>query len=176
MDAPESRARVPARMTIQVSDGLKGKLNHLAQEEHGGNLQALIRETLQARVDGRISDTDLIRDVLKDVKEIDRKTNCRHEELQSRILQLLDYGRQLEESAGVQHTDIAALSGYWLEVKRVLDNQAQLIARVAAQVESHKHILNTLAGHIERRNEALDQLLEWAGNETRGKLRSFLGL
>ena len=61
MDAPESRARVPARMTIQVSDGLKGKLNHLAQEEHGGNLQALIRETLQARVDRRISDRDLSR-------------------------------------------------------------------------------------------------------------------
>ena len=175
MDAPEGRAKFPARVSIQVSEDLKSKLDHLARKEYGGNLQVLIRETLQVRVD-RVSDTNLIRDVLQNVKEIDRKTNCRHEELQSRILQLLDYVRQLAESAGVQHTDIAAHSEKWLEVKRVLDNQAQLIARVAAQVESQNDTLTVLAGHIERQNEAMDQLLERVGNETRGKRRSFLGL
>ena len=175
MDAPEGQAKVPARVSIQVSEDLKRKLDHLDREEYGGNLQVLIRETPQVRVD-RVSDTNLIRDVLKDVREIDRKTNCRHEELLSRILQLLDYGRQLEESAGVQHTDITALSGNWLEVKRALDNQAQLIARVAARVERQNDTLTMLAGHIERRNEAMDQLLQRSGNETRGKSGSFLAL
>ena len=176
MDAPERRAKVPARMTIQVSDDLKSKLNHLAQEEYGGNLQALVRETLQTRVDGRVSDTDLMLGIQKDVKEIDGEINRCHEDLQGGILQLLDIARQLAESAGVQRMDIAALLGNWLEVKRVLDNQAQLIAKVAARVESQNDTLTMLAGHLKRQNEAVDQLLERAGNETRGKRRSFLGL
>ena len=117
MDAPERRARVPARITIQVSDDLKCKLNHLAQEEYGGNLQALVRETLQVRVDGRVSDTDLILCVQKDVKEIDREINRRHEDLQVRILQLLDIAWHLAESAGVHQADVAAHSENWLEVK-----------------------------------------------------------
>ena len=175
MDTPKRRARVPARMTIQVSDDLKGKLNHLAQEEYGGDLQALIRETLQVRVDGSVSDTDLVRGLQKDVKEIDKEINRRHEDLRGGILQLLDIATHLAESAGVHQADIAALSEYWLEVKRVLDNQAQLIAKVAAQVQSQNDTLTMLAGHIRRQNEVMEQHPESADKETRGKRKSFLG-
>ena len=176
MDAPEGRARVPARITIQVSDDLRSKLNQLAKEEHGGNLQALIRETLQERVDGRVSETELIHQVLTEVQEIGRGITRRHEDLQGRILRLLEYARQLAESAGVQHMDIAALSEIWLELKGGLDNHGELIGRLAARVECQNDALTGLTGHIERQSEAIEQIVELAGNEPRGKRRSFLGL
>ena len=176
MDAPEGRARVPARITIQVSDDLRSKLNQLAKEEHGGNLQALIRETLQERVDGRVSETELIHLVLTEVQEIGRGITRRHEDLQGRILQLLEYARQLTESAGVQHTDIAALSEKWSELGDGLADQAQVIGKLVARVESQNDTLAELTGHIERQSEAIEQIVELAGNEPRGKRRSFLGL
>ena len=176
MDAPEGRARVPSRITIQVSDRLKTQLIELAREQYGGNLQLLIRETLQERVDGRVSETELIHQALTGVQEMGRGISRHQQDLRDKILRLLEYTGQLTESADVQHMDIAALSGNWLELKGGLDNQGELIGRLAARVEHQNDTLTGLTGHIERQSEAIEQLVELAGNEPRGKRRSFLGL
>ena len=176
MDAPEGRARVPARITIQVSDRLKTQLIELARKQYGGNLQLLIRETLQERVDGRVSETELIHQALTGVQEMGIGITRHQQDLRDKILRLLEYTGQLTESAGVQHMDIAALSGNWLDLKGGLDNQGELIGRLAARVEHQNDALTGLTGHIERQSEAIEQLVEWAGSEASGKRRSFLGL
>ena len=51
MAMQKSRARVPARISVQVPQELKDRLRELARREYGGDLQGLLRETLQARVD-----------------------------------------------------------------------------------------------------------------------------
>ena len=51
MGMQTGQAKVPARISVQMSDELKSRLLELARREYGGDLQALLRETLHARVD-----------------------------------------------------------------------------------------------------------------------------
>ena len=148
----------------------------MARKQYGGNLQLLIRETLQERVDGRVSETELIHQALTGVQEMGVGITRHQQDLRDKVLRLLEYTGQLIESAGVQHMDIAALSENWLELKGVLDNQGELTGGVAARVEQQNDALTGLTGHIERQSEAIEQLVEWGGSEARGKRRSFLGL
>ena len=176
MDAQRGRAKVPARITLQVSDDLKSKLIQLAQEEYGGNLQMLIRETLQVRVDRSGSETGLINEVLKGVKEIDRGMTRHHQDSQGKIRQLLEYASQLTESVNFQHTDIAEISDNWQDLRIGLANQNQLIGKLAAGVEGQNDTLPRLTEHIYNQNEAINRLVERAENESREKRRSFLRL
>ena len=71
------RARYPARVTPQMSAELKARLLKVAEREHGGGLQALRRQCLQARVEGNRAGPDQLPEVL-----------------QAEVLQVLDRLRQ----------------------------------------------------------------------------------
>ena len=77
MDARKGRAKISVRITVQVSDDLKQTYSVGPGRVRGDNLQMLIRETLQAQVGGSRSETDLIDEVLKDVKQTGRGSSTR---------------------------------------------------------------------------------------------------
>ena len=134
----------------------------------------LIRETLQARVGGSRSETDLIDEVLKDVKQTGRGSSTRT--CRARFTNCWSTPGNSPRPSNVQHTDITAISENWPDLKNGLAHQTQLIAKPAARVEYQNDALTKLTEQVDHQNEAIDQLVpvELAANEPVKKRRPFL--
>ena len=151
--------KFPSRISVQMSDELKTQLNELARREYGGDLQALLRETLQARVDESGSQTDHMHEVLQALDQVGQDIIRQNQDLQVGVQQLLAHTRQLTAAAGVQHTDLEAIAENLPHLERGVANQNDAITKLTEEVASQ--------------NDAIAKLIERA-NERPGKLRSFL--
>ena len=65
MAQEKGRARYPERITFQMAEELKAQLLELAEREYGGDIQALGRQCLQARVDGSGAEKDQLAEILQ---------------------------------------------------------------------------------------------------------------
>ena len=106
METKKGRARVPARATIQMTHELKDKLQVLARREYGGDLQALLRETLQARVDGEDAGTDQISELLQALVCLRQEVAGRDQETVVRVGRLLETAEILDSRLAEILTEI----------------------------------------------------------------------
>ena len=151
--------KFPSRLSVQTSDELKTQLQELARREYGGDLQALLRETLQARVDESGSQTDHTHQILQALDQVGQDIIRQNQDLQVGVQQLLAYTRQLTAAAGVQHTDIKAIAENMPHLRKGVADETGAIARLSEEVA--------------RQSDGIARLMERA-NERPGKLRSFL--
>ena len=106
METKEGRARVPARVTIQMTHELRDKLQVLARREYGGDLQVLLRETLQARVDGEDAGTDQMTEILHLLACLRQEVAGRDEEAVVQVGQLLERAEMLGSRMAAIFTEI----------------------------------------------------------------------
>ena len=155
MDTHKGRAKFPARISVQMSDELRAQLQGLARREYGGDLQALLRETLQARVDEGGSQTDHTQELLQAIDQLGQVMIRQHEGLQDGVHQLLVHTRQLTAAAGVQHTDLEAIAENLPHLGRGVASQNGAIARLAERVASQNDAIAKLAERVEKRRSFL---------------------
>lgn len=105
MTMQKSRARVPARISVQVTQELKGRLQELAQREYGGDLQRLLRETLQARLDEPGDGMGEISEVLRTLEQTRQEAAERNRETGAQMERLLDTAAQLSSTLNLQVSD-----------------------------------------------------------------------
>ena len=154
MGTHKGLARFPSRISVQISDELKSQLLELARREYGGDLQALLRETLHARVDSR-SQTDHMHEVLQGIDQLGQVMIRQHEDLHHGLDQLLAHTGQLTDAAGVQHTDLEAIAENVLHLEKGVANQTDALARltegVAAQTDAMAKLTERVNAPPERR-------------------------
>ena len=106
METKKGRARVPARATIQMTHELKDKLQVLARREYGGDLQALLRETLRTRVDGEDAGTDQMSELLQALACLRQEVAGRDQETVVRVGRLLETAEILDSRLAEILTEI----------------------------------------------------------------------
>ena len=106
METKKGRARVPARATIQMTHELKDKLQVLARREYGGDLQALLRETLRTRVDGGDAGTDQMSELLQALACLRQEVAGRDQETVVRVGRLLETAEILDSRLAEILTEI----------------------------------------------------------------------
>ena len=155
MEKPKSRARFPARMTVQVTQELRYRLQELARREYGGDLQALLRETLQARVDEPGDDQAEMAEVLRALGQI-------REEAAERLDRLQDVTMEMSGALSRQGTDTMG----------ILDRLEKIRGEMGILDRAEK-IRGELSGALSRQGtDTMDILdrLEEIGGEMSGAL------
>ena len=151
--------KFPSRLSVQMSDELRTQLLELARREYGGDLQALLRETLQARVDEDSSQTDHMQEVLQDIDQLGQVMIRQHEGLHDEVQQLLVHARQLTAAAGVQHTVLEAIAENLSYLRKSVPNQTDAIARLteeaASQTDGIAQLVERVNAPPERRRSFL---------------------
>ena len=109
MATDKGRGRYPARITFQVSAELKERLLEVAGREHGGDLQALGRQCLQARVDGSGAVADQQSEILEALERLRQEFAGRNEETFDRLNELLAKVEKTNETLTLSLTDIMAI-------------------------------------------------------------------
>ena len=168
MGAKKSRARFPARFTIQTSVELSNQLREVAQNEYGGDLQALMRETLQARVDGKNAEADQLAEVLQAIDQL-RRDAGRDSELERGVGQLLEDVKILTEMVSLQRTEIMAardamtsLEKDFINLKEDFANRTvELIQQVTHQGNETGKMLARVSGN----NDAIANLIAQIASE-----------
>lgn len=168
MGAKKSRARFPARFTIQTSVELSNQLREVAQNEYGGDLQALMRETLQARVDGKNAEADQLAEVLQAIDQL-RRDAGRNSELERGVGQLLEDVKILTEMVSLQRTEIMAardamtsLEKDFINLKEDFANRTvELIQQVTHQGNETGKMLARVSGN----NDAIANLIAQIASE-----------
>ena len=178
----QRRPRVPARINVQMSDEMKTQLYELAEREYRGDFQALMRQTLQARLDGSSSQTDPIDEVRQVVAELDNNITRQHEDFLGGVNSLMERTKELRETAAAQRTDDIAIFDHLLDLKTQVErhNDAithlgdvvhQLVERVATQ----SAIITKLSQQIASEQETINALTELIATEPRKKSLFSLG-
>ena len=144
-------ATFPARISIQMSDELRSQLQELARREYGGDLQALLRETLHARVDKGGSQTDHMQEVLQDIDGLGQVMIRQHEDLHHGLAQLLAHTGQLTDAAGVQHPAITAIAENLSHLRKGAAAQTDAIARLTEEAARQTDGIARLVERVERR-------------------------
>ena len=142
MDTHKGRAKFSARISIQMSDELRSQLQELARREYGGDLQALLRETLHARVDKGGSQTDHMQEVMQDIDGLGQVMIRQHEDLHHGLDQLLAHTNQLLDAAGVQHPAITAIAENLSHLRKGVAAQTDALARLTERVERRRSFFN----------------------------------
>ena len=143
--------KFPSRISVQMSDELRAQLQELARQEYGGDLQALLRETLQARVDKGGSQTDHMHEVLQALNQVGQDIIRQNQDLQVGVQQLLVHTRQLTDAAGVQHTDLEAIAENLPHLEKGVTNQSDAIAKLTEEVARQTDGIARLTERVERR-------------------------
>ena len=105
MDMQTGRARFPARVTVQMTKDLKNRLQELARRDYGGDLQALLRETLQARVDEPGDGQAEMSEVLRVLDQVRQDAAERNRETGAQLERLLDVAVELRGVLSLQASD-----------------------------------------------------------------------
>ena len=150
MAAQRSRAKYPARMTFQLSSELKAQLLEVAERDHEGDVQALGRQCLEARVERRGAVPDQLAEILDALERLSTETAGRHLEQRERVNQLLEQG---ERMFAVMNDDLTKTAGRHLE-------QREQVNQLLEQGERLSKVLN---GYLMEMMEIRDDLKKLAG-------------
>ena len=123
MATQQSRARYPARITFQMSSELKAQLLEVAERDHEGDVQALGRQCLQARVERRGAGTDRLAEILDALERLPTEIAGRHLEQWERVNQLLEQGGRM----------FTVLNDDLTEMMAIRDELKKLVGRPAEQ-------------------------------------------
>ncbi len=150
MAAQDRQARYPIRMTFQMSPELKARLLEVAERDHRGDLQALVRQCLQALVDGTGAGTDQLAEVLQALEGLRPEVAGRTQESVVRMDKLLDGITQMNRT----------LSRHMTEMMATRDQLEKLAEEVARQNRD-------LTGLMATQN-TLGELANEVATQTRG--------
>ena len=123
MDIQKGRARFPARVTVQMTQDLKGLLQGIASRDYGGDLQALLRETLQARAQEPRDEQAERPEILRELEQIRRDAAQHNREAGEQMYRLLD---AVGELSGVLHLQASDTMGIRDRVEKLLVELADM--------------------------------------------------
>ena len=123
MGKQKGRARFPARVTVQMPHELKDRLQELARRDYGGDLQAFLRETLQARADERGDGPAEMSEALRALEQIRQDAVERNQETGAQLDRLLDASAELSGVLNLQASDTLGIRD---KVEKVLSELADM--------------------------------------------------
>ena len=127
MATQQSRAKYSARLTFQMPAGLKAQLLEVAERDHEGNIQALGRQCLQARVERRGVGTDQLAEILDALERLPAEIAGRHLEQWERVNQLLEQGGRMFTVMNDALTEIAGRHlEQWERVNQLLEQGGRM--------------------------------------------------
>ena len=142
MGTEKGRAKFPARISVQMSGELKTRLSELARREYGGDLQALLRETLRERVDGRGAPMDHVQGALQALDRAGKDIIRQHRDLQDVVHQLLLQAGRLADTVSAQHAETNdAIAGLTEHVANQSDAIARLTERTNGPPARRRNLL-----------------------------------
>lgn len=155
MTTENSRARYPVRVTIQMSEELNARALEIAERECGGSLQTLVRQCLQARVDGASpAGTDRMAEVLELLDGLRQRQENHIEESRVRLQRLTEDVARVSGNLSPQVSDMMA-------VREQLEKLADEVTRQGRNAEDLtiiRAIVGELSGEVIRQNRALSEL------------------
>ena len=127
MATQQSRAKYSARLTFQMPAGLKAQLLEVAERDHEGDVQALGRQCLQARVERRGVGTDQLAEILDALERLPAEIAGRHLEQWERVNQLLEQGGRMFTVMNDALTEIAGRHlEQWERVNQLLEQGGRM--------------------------------------------------
>ena len=110
-------------MTFQLSSELKAQLLEVAERDHEGDVQALGRQCLQARVgEQRCRGPDQLAEILNALERLRRRSPGRHLEQWERVNQLLEQGGRMFT---VMNDDLTEMMAIRDELKKLVGRPAE---------------------------------------------------
>ncbi len=179
MATTQNKARYPERVSVQMSPELKEGLDELARRDYGGDRQALMREALQARVDGdrvrtdqlaeileavdhlrqHVAGKEQVAEVLQSLELLGQDAKARDLELQGGVNRLMEYGRDLTDKVSTQLTAVLWMEGKFPNLTRDLANQTRYITELVAKVAAQTGAIVRLAEQGANQNDGIAELI-----------------
>ena len=185
MATMQSKARYPERVSVQMSPELKEGLDELARRDYGGDRQALMREALQARVDGdrvrtdrlaeileavdhlrqHVAGKEQVAEVLQSLELLGKDATERDLELQGGVNRLMEYGGELTGMVSAQLTTILSIEDAFPNLARDLANQTHDITELVAKVAAQTGDIGRLTEQGANRNDGIAELIARIAND-----------
>ena len=154
MTTEKSRARYPVRASVQMSKELNARAMEIAERECDGSFPALVRQCLQARVDGAPpAGTDRLAEVVRSLETIRQEIADYIQESEDRLERLLAEIAQVSGNLSLQVTDMMAARDQVEKLAQENSRQGpeELLAIRSGMAE--------LSAEIGRQNRALSELV-----------------
>lgn len=185
MAKTQSKARYPERVSVQMSPELKEGLDELARRDYGGDRQALMREALQARVDGdrvrsdqlaeilgavdhlrqHVAGKDQVAEVLQSLELLGQDAKARDLELQGGVNRLVEYGGDLTGMVSAQLTTIIWMEENFPNLAKDLANQTRDITELVAKVAAQTGEIRRLTEQGANQNDGIAELIARIAND-----------
>ena len=160
MDTRKKQAKYPDRVSAQLPNDLKSQLIELARREYGGSLQALIRATLQARVEGGGTKPDFTSAVIQALDTVGQDIARQDRDIQGGLNHLLEQGEQLREAAGVQNTDIPAAHDKLSMLTSTVATHSDVIIRLIAVIDYQSGVIHQMVERVVDQSDRITNLSE----------------
>ena len=154
MTTEKSRARYSVRATVQMSEELNARAMEIAERECDGSFPALVRQCLQARVDGAPpAGTDRVAEVVRSLEAMRQEIAGYIQGSEDRLERLLVEVAQVSGKLSLQVTDMMAVRDRVEKLAQETSWQGpeELLAIRSGIAE--------LAAEVGRQNRALSELV-----------------
>ena len=145
MAMQKRRVRYPMRITFQMSEELHARLLEVADRDHGGDLQALGRQCLQARVDGSGVGTDQLAELMQTLEGLRAEVVGRTRESAVRMDDLLDVITQMHSTLSSDRTETMATRDKVDKLAEDVTRQSRDLIRLMATQNNTGELVSEIA-------------------------------